>query len=258
MRLRQEGLTLIELLISVALSMSMTLVFIQLHVQSHFVSARQQSVSRQLENIATLQHLLSHSLRDALYTISIPDINASSSTDSASMTFSNTCAGIVVQGQCMAPVTSWVAGDSGWPHISGAVTGSSVLQIRQSCCPGVVADQFYLAHRGGLQSNPISLYRRRLQSNGGYAASVELVEGVSELSVSFIMQDNLTGGLALVNGEQVPEWWGLKAVRVRYRLQNMTGVAGENQDALSYSFTLASRQVQQTGDGVGVQVYAAH
>lgn len=237
----QQGLTLIELMISVALSLSMMLVLIQLHLQSSHMSDQQQALGRQLESIAALQHLLGHSVRDALYNISLSTGGEDSSASDWSRMFHNNCAGVSVHEQCVAPVMSWTAGANGAPDIAAAVTDSGILQIKQSCCPGIVADQFYLAHRGGDPTNPLSLYRRRLQTDGSYTVAVELVEGVTRLSVGVIVENHIMGGLALIDSTQVENWWQLKGVRIRAGIQ---GVAMADA-AKDISFTIASRQWQQ-------------
>lgn len=253
MKCQQQGLTLIELLLSVALSLGMALILIQLHIQSSQVSDQQQLIARQLENTASLQHLLSHGVRDALYSTGVAGHSDGSDSASTRLIFDKRCMGIKTGEQCIAPVQSWTAGDSGAPHITSALHGSVVLQLKQDCCAGVVADQFYLARRGSLQSNPISLYRRRLKADGSYTTAVELVEGVEQLSISFVIHDHLTGGLALVSGMQVTHWWTVKAVRIRGRL-SVVSVPRQAGDVAAtttdFTMTVAGRQWQQVSDGV--------
>ncbi|MBU2098611.1 MAG: prepilin-type N-terminal cleavage/methylation domain-containing protein, partial [Gammaproteobacteria bacterium] len=173
---KQSGLTLIELLISVALTLSLSIALIQLHTQSKLIADRQQSVSRQLENAATLSHIVGHSLRDALETVSFSAGSVEGSDEVVLSAFNQRCVGISSGGQCLAPVLSWNMDDVGAPDISGVSSGSSVLQVKQNCCPDVIADQFYLARRGNNQSNPLSLYRRRMKTDGSYTAAAEMVE----------------------------------------------------------------------------------
>ncbi|MDO8909551.1 MAG: prepilin-type N-terminal cleavage/methylation domain-containing protein [Pseudohongiella sp.] len=246
MRRAQYGLTLVELLISVAISMSMALVLIQVHLQTSLSIEIQQSISRRLENAATLQHILSHSLRDVLFRVDLTETDGNSRGDSPPSFSGKGCPGVVITQQCTAPVTGWRAGAGGAPTITAAASGSDALQVKQDCCPDVVADQFYLAHRGGVRSNPISLYRRRVTGTGSYLPATELVEDVSELAFSFIVEDPSTGDLALVDVDQVPDWWRLKAVRIQYRLQNTAVLVDAVGDTESwFSFTVAGRQWQK-------------
>jgi hypothetical protein len=243
MRRMQTGLTLLELLISVTLSMCMTLVLIQFYLQGSMSVDKQQSISRRLENAAALQHILSHTVRDALYVIYLSGPEAIDVDSMVSPFVDSGCAGVVVLQHCVAPVLAWKVGADGAPSIPGAVRGSNVLQVKQNCCPDVIADQFYLAHRGGVRSNPVSLYRRRMSRSGSYSAAVELVEGVSELTPGFIVDDALAGGLIVVGADQVSDWWRLRAVRIQYRLQDSAShIDGVDATNPLFTFTLASRQ----------------
>jgi hypothetical protein len=238
------GLTLLELLISITVSMSMALVLIELHLQSSLALDTQQASSRRLESAAAMQHILSHAVRDALFSVHVPDQADTRSAGQVQAMPGYDCDGVVINQQCIAPVMAWTAASGSLP-MTDAVVGSSVLQVKQSCCVDVIADQFFLAHRGGLQSNPVSLYRRRLQPSGGFTSAVELVEGVTELNVSFVIEDATQADLALVSADQVSDWWRLRAVRIEYRLQHQGYDSNQDEDISSFSFTLASRQWQQ-------------
>lgn len=264
MRHLQRGVTLIELIIAVALSMSLILILIHLHLHVSQASARQQSLSRQLENAAALVHLFSHSLRDAIYTIYLSDSAMDVTDDAILSAFGDFCPGVSTGGTCLPPVKSWTAGESGGPVIAGALAGTSILQVKQICCEEWVADQFYLAHRGGSNANPVSLYRRRIRTDGSSTAAVELIEGVSELNYAFIVEDHSGSGLALVDSAQVTSWWQIKAIRVRALMQDVftahADEVGENNDVVvstgqsigneaslsrEFQFTVVGRQWQR-------------
>lgn len=215
----QRGLTLIDLLLSLVLSLGLILLLVQLHVQSRLLFQRQQLLTWQLEGSAALIQVMTHSIRDALYgnnmTAELPiDI------DAAPLGSDNVCSGIVINGQCIAPVSSWLSGAEGIAAPATAESGSAVLQLKRRCCAEGLADQYYLARRGGLTSNPLSLYRRTLQTDGSFSAAVELIEEVAELSYKFIVRGVQGGELMWLDSGQVSDWWRLVAVRVLARVHD--------------------------------------
>ena len=233
MKRLQKGLTLVEMLVSLVLSLSLVLILIQLHVHSRLMSEKQQALSRQLESTAALVHILSHSLRDALYHIVVSENAAFESDYTESLISEDICRGISLGEQCLPPVSSWLAGEPGTSPVAGAQTQSAVLLLKQSCCEEWLAEQFYLAHRGGDEANPLSLYRRRMRSDGSFTPAAELVEDVTDLSYQFVTMLTVTGELSMVGSESINNWWSVKAVRVHAVVASRT-----------ISFTISSRHRQ--------------
>ena len=99
----------------------------QLQWQSSLTFDRQQQFSRQLENAASLQHLISHSVRDALYTV------RSLHSPAAELMTEHGCAGVVLQQICTPPVIAWTVQTGAQTPVPGAAPGSggAARSVRQ-------------------------------------------------------------------------------------------------------------------------------
>jgi|GEM_PF-3346304 len=236
--LRQSGLSLLELLISSSIAMSLLLVILQLFVLSNRTALEQQQLSQLLQKSESVRHLMTHSVRDALYThpAAIPPSPSVLS-----------CQGIDVGNVCRPPLQIWEQGSSAPVAAPPAVPGSYLFWIRQSCCPGIVADVFFLWYRAGNVAHPPSLFRRRQLSDGRFSASEELVEGVSHLvpTLTITSTDTRNSVLSYVTGVQphdISDWWNIVAVEFEVRLATAPSAAA---DARTITFTVASRQGSQ-------------
>lgn len=231
----QSGLSLLELLISTGIASGLMLLMLHLFSSSNAVSLEHQRLSRQLESAELVRHLLSHGVRDALHTRLIgitSDMTA------------QVCAGIFLNETCYPPVQSWKQGSSGPVASPIVLRDSYLLWVKQACCPGVIADLWFIAYRGGNDNNPPSLYRRRQLTDGRFSASEEMVEGVVSLTPVFtqIVYDETQHSRVYVTGlspDIIDNWWTIAAVHVHVSL-----VAGTSADAThnTLSFTIAPRQ----------------
>jgi hypothetical protein len=124
------------------------------------------------------------------------------------------------------------------------VPGSYLFWIRQSCCPGVIADVFFLWYRAGNTAHSPSLFRRRQLSDGRFSASEELVEGVTHLVPSLTITTTQASGSALryvtgVEPQDISNWWNIVAVEFEVTL---TAASSATAAAGTVAFTVASRQ----------------
>ncbi|MDP1756333.1 MAG: hypothetical protein Q8L38_02660, partial [Pseudohongiella sp.] len=90
-RFHQQGLSLLELTLSSGIASALLLLILHLFSYSNSIGLEHQRLSRQLENAASVQHLLSHSVRDALFV----DLNESQSSD-----LQQSCLGIFQKQMC--------------------------------------------------------------------------------------------------------------------------------------------------------------
>lgn len=236
--LRHSGISLLELLISSAIASGFLLMILQLYNHSNQIALQQQQLSRQLQNTESVRHLLSHSVRDALYT----SLDATLPVESGL-----SCPGITIDSLCWPPLYIWEQGTQAPISAPPAVPGSYLFWIKQSCCPGVVADVFFLWYRAGNVANPPSLFRRRQMSDGRFSASEELVEGVSTLvpSLTHAIADVGSGAVQYLTGvspRDISDWWGIIAVDFELTAASPTvAVVGDT----TVSFTVVSRQWSQ-------------
>ena len=236
--LRHSGLSLLELLISSSIAVGLLMVILQLFVLSNRTALEQQQLSQLLQKSESVRHLITHSVRDALYT------HPAAMPPSPSVP---PCQGINVGNLCRPPLQIWEQGSSAPVAAPPAVPGSYLFWIRQSCCPGVVADVFFLWYRAGNVANPPSLFRRRQLSDGRFSASEELVEGVSHLvpSLTITTTDARDSALQYVTGvkpQDISDWWNIVAVEFEVRLAAPPSAAAS---AGTIAFTVASRQGSQ-------------
>lgn len=233
--LRHSGLTLLELLISSTIAMGLLIVILQLFVHSNRIVLEQQDLSQLLQKSESVRHLITHSVRDAMYT------RPATMPPSPSML---SCQGINVSNVCRPPLQIWEQGSSAPVAAPPALPGSYLFWIRQSCCPGVVADVFFLWYRAGNAAHPPSLFRRRQLSDGRFSASEELVEGVSHLvpSLTITTSDASDSALRYVTGvkpQDISDWWNIVAVEFEVKLTAASSVAAA---AGTIAFTVVSRQ----------------
>ncbi|MDP2282893.1 MAG: hypothetical protein Q8L06_02045 [Pseudohongiella sp.] len=234
-RFHQQGLSLLELTLSSGIASALLLLILHLFSYSNSIGLEHQRLSRQLENAASVRHLLSHSVRDALFV----DMNESQSND-----LPQSCLGIFLNQVCYPPFQSWQQGSIG-PVVSPAVVPDSYLiWLKQSCCQGVIADLWFLAYRGGSNANPPSLFRRRQFSDGRFSASEEVVEGVSQLTpeLTLALRDDMDESLVYMTGlspEHIDNWWAVAAVQFHVSLGLTTSATANNKN---YSFFVAARQ----------------
>jgi type II secretory pathway pseudopilin PulG len=239
--LRQSGFSLLELLISSSIAVGLLMVILLLFVLSNRTALEQQQLSQLLQKSESVRHMITHSVRDALYTqpaamlppLSVPSVPS--------------CQGINVGDLCRPPLQIWAQGASAPLAAPPAVPGSYLFWIRQSCCPGVVADVFFLWYRAGNVAHPPSLFRRRQLSDGSFSASEELVEGVSHLvpSLTITTTDTRDSALQYVTGvkpQDISDWWNIVAVEFEVRLAAPPLAAA---GAGTIAFTVASRQGSQ-------------
>jgi len=232
---RHAGLTLLELLIGGSIGSGLMLVVLQLFMHSNLIALEQQQVSWQLQNAESVRHLLSHSVRDALHSRLSVTIPSDSSIN---------CPGIFLNNVCQPPLRIWEQGTTGPVSAPAAVPGSHLLWIKQSCCPGVIADLFFLWYRAGDMSNAPSLFRRRQLSDGRFSASEELVEGVSRLLplLTRAKIDESSGALMYqtgVNPQLVSDWWSIVAIEFELTLASSTSAAAGDK---TMTFSVVSRQ----------------
>jgi hypothetical protein len=233
--LRHSGLTLLELLISSSIAMGLLMVILQLFVLSNRIALEQQDLSQLLQKSESVRHLLTHSVRDAMVT------HSSSMPPSPSVL---SCQGINVGNLCRPPLLIWEQGSFSPIVAPPAVPGSYLFWIRQSCCPGVIADVFFLWYRAGNTAHPPSLFRRRQLSDGRFSASEELIEGVSHLVPSLTITTAEASGSALryvtgVEPKDISNWWNIVAVEFEVTL---TAASSATAAAGTVAFTVASRQ----------------
>ncbi|TFH71451.1 hypothetical protein E3V39_13185 [Gammaproteobacteria bacterium LSUCC0112] len=231
----QSGLSLLELLISSGIASGLLLLMLHMFNVSNAIALEHQRLSRQLANAASVRHLLSHSVRDALHTRLV---------EVKSDMTGQVCAGIFLNETCYPPMQSWKQGASG-PVVSPIVLRDSyLLWVKQVCCPGVIADLWFIAFRGGNNNNPPSLFRRRQFTDGRFSASEEMVEGVASLTPVFTqtVYDENQQSRVYVTGlspDSIDNWWSIAAAHFHVSL-----VAGASAHAThdTFSFTIAPRQ----------------
>jgi hypothetical protein len=236
--MRHAGLTLLELLIGGSIGSGLMLVILQLFMHSNLIALEQQQLSRQLQNAESVRHLLSHSVRDAMYSrvsVTIPSDSRMN------------CPGISLDNVCLPPLQIWEQGATGPISATAAVPGSHLLWIKQSCCPGVIADLFFLWYRAGDMSNAPSLFRRRQLSDGRFSASEELVEGVSHLLpiLTRAITDESSGALMYQTGLSpllVSDWWSIVAIEFELTLASSASAAASDK---TIAFSVVSRQWSQ-------------
>lgn len=236
--IRHAGLTLLELLIGGSIGSGLMLVILQLFLHSNLIALEQQQLSRQLQNAESVRHLLSHGVRDALYShlsVTIPSDSGMN------------CPGIFLDNVCRPPLQIWEQGATSPIAAPAAVPGSHLLWIKQSCCPGVIADLFFLWYRAGNISNAPSLFRRRQLSDGRFSAAEELVEGVSHLLplLTRAIIDERSGALmyqTAVSPELVSDWWRIVAIEFELTLGSSTAAAAGDK---TIAFSVVSRQWSQ-------------
>lgn len=96
---------------------------------------------------------------------------------------------------------------------------------------------YYIGKRGDVATNPPSLFRRALGSNGQLGTAVELVEGVADMQILYGENTNNDGNNsadAFVPADQVSNWADVVAVRITFLVQSI----GDNlvPAPMSYSF----------------------
>lgn len=236
--LRHSGFSLLELLISSSIAVGLLMVILQLFVLSNRTALEQQQLSQLLQKSESVRHLITHSVRDALYTQPAampPSLSVPS------------CQGINLGNLCRPPLQIWEQGTYAPVAAPPAVPGSYLFWIKQSCCPGVVADVFFLWYRAGNVAHPPSLFRRRQLSDGRFSASEELVEGITHLvpSLTITTTDTRDSALRYVTGlkpQDISDWWNIVAVEFEVRLAAAPLAAA---GAETIAFTVASRQGSQ-------------
>lgn len=241
--IKNAGLTLLELLIGSSIASGLVLVILQLFVHSNLSALEQQQINRQLQNAESVRHLLSHSVRDALY---------SSVAVTMPLNSAMNCPGITLDHVCQPPLQIWEQGATGPISSPAAVPGSHLLLIKQSCCQGVIADLFFLWYRAGDRSNAPSLFRRRQLSDGRFSASEELVEGVSHLlpHLTRAIIDESSGALMYQTGvspQLVSDWWSIVAIEFELTLVSATLYPTSDAGAgdKTITFSVVSRQWSQ-------------
>jgi len=82
---------------------------------------------------------------------------------------------------------------------------------------------YYVGRRGGIATNPPSLFRREISANGVAGTAQELVEGVEALQLQYGEDtDTVPDGVAdaYVNANQVTDWNNVISVRVHLLMQS--------------------------------------
>lgn len=230
----QRGISLIELVIASGLSSLLALLLVHLYGLGVTAVMVQRDAARDLDNRIQLQHLLSHGIRDALV------YGGSWPSDLASET---ACASLYLSNQCLPSVMVWAAGAPAPVVSPPALVNSNVLLLKQQCCPGVVADLYYLANRSGAGSGQSALFRRRLLSDGRFAPADEMIPDVQSFKVRLIRLMADPDYDRILQSDSVPftEQWNTLALRVEAVLRPQKPPATAAADPAAFLFTVSAR-----------------
>lgn len=208
---RCSGLSLIELMIAMALGLSLSAGVMRVYTDSSHLQHEQMQRLRMQENGRFAMHFLSRELRKAGYSAC-----PLSETDASSSDYNGP------------GITGWSRGQRNAPFDGlDALPGSDIVALwyRAACEPGSLRGTvFHLAHRGRDAGNPPALFRREIDADGIPGPAEELVEGIENLRIHYgVDRGDLSHGAvrAWLQSEEVDDWGRVVSVRVTVLVQSI-------------------------------------
>jgi len=138
--------------------------------------------------------------------------------------------------------------------VGGPPITSQNIGLTNTCSPGNTAtplqtlpggsvnilsgNLYYIGKRGDIATNPPSLFRRSLGSNGGLGSAVELIEGVANMQILYGENNNNDAENSVdsfVPADQVSDWSDVVAVRISFLVQSIEDNLGQSPLAYSYN-----------------------